>query len=208
METWALGLTLPFHLKSRTPPQLFGPRVHMHKYTHMETWVLGFTLPFIKSPGSPPTFFPFKAENQPTAPCALNADPPPPHISRDFRLAAGVPKMQFSFRNRFRKIVFSAAAGPSPMGGPKWGCRWIITACHRLILLRASCIAAFSLSHDDISPRQRTLARGGLWTTRLHTRICLQMHTRVRVYIFAYVCTCINIHTWRPGPWGSRFLFI
>ena len=85
-----------------------------------------------------------------------------------------------------------------------------------LILLRASCISAFSQSHDDKSP---LLARGGPWApvSCTFTFMLAGAHMRIRRYIQdmyswrpgprgSRFLSLKDIYTWRTGPWGSRFL--
>ena len=63
-----------------------------------------------------------------------------------------------------------------------------------LILLRASCISAFSQSHDDKSP---LLARGGPWApvSFTFTFMLAGAHMRIRRYIPRYV----HMETWALG---------
>ena len=75
-----------------------------------------------------------------------------------------------------------------------------------LILLRASCISAFSQSHDDKSP---LLARGGPWApvSFTFTFMLAGAHMRIRRYIPRYV----HMETWALGfalPFIKRYIHL
>ena len=69
------------------------------------------------------------------------------------------------------------------------------------ILLRASCISAFSQSHDDESPRQRTLLRVGLLTTRVNY-IHIYVYTCTHEYVFIFHHSHIHMYMYIHGDLG------
>ena len=68
-------------------------------------------------------------------------------------------------------------------------------------LSRASCIAAFSQSHDDESPRQRTLSRVGLLTTRVNY-IHIYVYTCTHEYVFIFHRSHIHMYMYIHGDLG------